>query len=67
MSKLDPNGWTTAPGKLRCWICGEQTGKIRDCEVETAKITRRAHVDCCGHTQYRVISASELPPDKETK
>jgi hypothetical protein len=47
---------------IRCEICGRMTAKVRDCEVRTAYITGRAHVDCVGHSQYRSVRRYELPP-----
>jgi len=33
---------------------------VRECEIETAKITRRAHVDCGGHGEYRAVSHKDI-------
>ena len=46
---------------IKCHLCGEDTAKVRDCEIETAKITLRSHVDCSnGHSQYRRVSRKEI-------
>ena len=45
---------------IHCNICGSNDACIRKDEIETAKITMRAHVDCDGHSQYRVVSSSDI-------
>ena len=45
---------------MLCYICGSNKAQIRKCELEIAKITLRAHVDCNGHSHYRCISQNEF-------
>lgn len=45
---------------MNCRICGRQDARIRLCELNTARITRRAHVDCHGHSEYRSVTAAEV-------
>jgi len=46
---------------LKCYFCHQNTGVIRKIELETATITKRAHVDCSqGHSQYRAVSDYEI-------
>lgn len=52
---------------MKCRICGRQDARIRLCELKTARITKRAHVDCNGHSEYRSLTVAEidLAPDCE--
>jgi len=45
---------------MNCRICGRQDARIRLCELNTARITKRAHVDCHGHSEYRSVTAAEV-------
>jgi hypothetical protein len=45
---------------MNCRICGKQDARIRLCELKTARITKRAHVDCSGHSEYRSVTAAEV-------
>ena len=45
---------------MKCGICGSNDAQIRLCEIETARITRRAHVDCWGHSEYRAVTLKEI-------
>ena len=45
---------------MKCHICGSDTAQVRLCEIETAMITERAHVDCGGHAQYRSLTQEEV-------
>ena len=45
---------------MKCHICGADKAQVRSCEIETALITGRAHVDCGGHAQYRSLTLEEL-------
>lgn len=45
---------------MKCHICGSDTAQVRPCEIETALITGRAHVDCGGHAQYRYLTLEEV-------
>ncbi len=45
---------------MNCRICGRQDARIRLCELNTARITKRAHVDCYGHSEYRSVAAAEV-------
>jgi hypothetical protein len=48
---------------MNCNICGRKDANIRQRELDTVKdtvkITRRAHVDCQGHSEYRLVSTEE--------
>ena len=46
--------------EMNCRICGRQDARIRLCELNTARITKRAHVDCHGHSEYRSVAAAEV-------
>lgn len=46
--------------KIKCHICGSDTAQVRQCEIEKALITGRAHVDCGGHAQYRPLTSAEV-------
>ena len=45
----------------QCGICGEMTAFVRPSEIQTARITGRAHFDCngSGHAQYRALTLAE--------
>jgi hypothetical protein len=45
---------------MKCAICGMEGALVRECEIEVAKITRRAHVDCGGHGEYCVVSHKDI-------
>lgn len=45
---------------MNCRICGRQDARIRLCELNTARITKRAHVDCHGHSEYRSVTAADV-------
>ena len=45
---------------MKCNICSRTDAVIRTCELKTARITNKAHVDCQGHSQYRPVSLDEL-------
>jgi len=46
---------------IKCHVCKQDTGLVRDEERDIAWITKRAHVDCTGgHSQYRPVTESEL-------
>ena len=45
---------------MHCRICGRQDAKIRICELKTARLTHRAHVDCRGHGEYRSVTIGEV-------
>ena len=45
---------------MQCHICGSESAIICKSEIETTKITRRAHVDCDGHSQYRGVGFEEI-------
>lgn len=47
---------------MKCNICGRDTAQVRQCEIKTALITGKAHVDCGdrGHAQYRPLTSEEL-------
>lgn len=54
---------------MRCNICGSMDADIRRIELQVAQITKKAHVDCNGHSQYRPVTRKELQQaiDKETR
>jgi ribosomal protein S14 len=43
---------------MKCNICGRITASIRD--IDTARITGKAHIDCNGHSEYRHVSKEEI-------
>jgi len=45
---------------MNCRICGKQDARIRLCELKTARIARRAHIDCNGHSEYRPVTVAEV-------
>ena len=45
---------------LKCLICGQVKGVVREEEIPTARITGRAHVDCDGHSHYRCLNTQEI-------
>jgi len=45
---------------MYCRICGRQDARVRLCELKTARITKRAHVDCHGHSEYRSVTVAEV-------
>jgi len=47
---------------MKCYICGSEGAYVRACELETAKITNMAHVDCGvrGHGEYRAVSHKDI-------
>jgi len=46
---------------MYCRICGRQDARIRLCELQVARITQRAHVDCNnGHSAYRSVTMAEV-------
>lgn len=45
---------------MNCRICGRQDARIRLCELKTARITKRAHVDCNGHSEYRSVTVADV-------
>jgi len=45
---------------MHCRICGRQDARIPLCELEIARITHRAHVDCFGHSEYRLVTFVEV-------
>lgn len=46
---------------IHCGICKRPEALIRVDELETAAISRRAHVDCAGgHSEYRYVSANDI-------
>jgi len=50
---------------MKCTVCGRDDAMIRECEIETARITHRAHVDCVGHSEYRWVSDAEIAESEE--
>lgn len=45
---------------IKCTLCGRDDAAVRAEELATARITRRAHVDCGGHAVYRAVSPAEI-------
>lgn len=45
---------------MKCNICGGNDAKVRECEIDVAAITSRAHIDCNGHSEYRHLSFEEF-------
>ena len=53
--------------EMNCRICGRQDARIRLCELNTARITKRAHVDCHGHSEYRSVTVAEVDEAAERR
>ena len=45
---------------MHCNICGSDDAHVRFCEIETALITGRAHIDCRGHSEYRHVDNTQI-------
>ena len=45
---------------MNCLICGAAYALIRETEIEMARITGKAHVDCNGHSKYMTLMPSEI-------
>lgn len=45
---------------MNCLICGKPYALIRETEIDMARITGKAHVDCDGHSQYMAVMPSEV-------
>lgn len=45
---------------MKCRICGREGALVRECEIQVARITLRAHVDCEGHSEYRHVSSDDV-------
>ena len=51
---------------MKCWICSGNNAYIRECELEVAAISGKAHVDCFdddgdySHGCYKHIRADEF-------
>lgn len=50
---------------MRCWVCEEDKAYIRECELEVAAISGKAHVDCLnGHSCYAWICKAHIAESK---
>lgn len=47
-----------------CRICGSTAAKIRDGELDTAYASKRAHVDCAGHSEYRAVRPIDIEEER---
>lgn len=47
-------------GPVRCHFCGRNGAVVRLNEIAIARTSRRAHVDCHGHSQYRPVTVAEI-------
>jgi len=50
---------------MKCNICGMEGALVRECELDTAKITHRAHVQCNGHAEYRHVADEDIEEARE--
>ena len=50
---------------MKCFICGRTTALIRESELEMAKITGKAHIDCQGHAEYGHVSSRAIAESEE--
>jgi len=54
---------------MYCAICRKdrEEAHIRECELDVAAISGRAHVDCSGHSMYRAVSKEEVADELERR
>ena len=55
---------------MKCWICSGNNAYIRECELEVAAISGKAHVDCFdddgdySHGCYKHIRKNHIAESK---
>jgi len=50
---------------MNCFICGKPYALIRASELDMARASGKAHVDCEGHTQYVTLMSAEIERQAE--